>query len=542
MKYIFVIAVLCLPCAAQAAEPTYAGLDKPFVQTGAGAVPRTLYERSQDWVSVKDFGAKCDGKTDDSMAFQRAIDAYKNIIVPAGTCIIDAPLHVMSDLSIKGEKRKSILKKTTTTAETIRRTYVDAGDGTTRTLTWSDPVVFNLVAPNNSYLVDFQIDGMSFDLPAAGTVGVFNAQRVAYSSFRNLYVNSSAYFIKGWDLFMVDFTQIRSRFSRNHFDIDTGTSNTFTNVAVDTKHAGGGTGFTFRNLKYTTMVSSGADAVDRAYYFDHADVTMLGCGAESFSRILQVVNGSNVTIQGGMLAVYKSGSAKGTYYPYVFDGANTTVAISGSWIGIKNPARAGGDYAAFTVQNGAQVTMNGVRYPVELGTGNWYYMLGANSSLSVFDKNGNRYINANGVSRRDAVNNIKSFEYSKTVPAGAMTPVFRIAGGGRGASAAGRIKVYYVNATAGDAGFAGYQEYSFAAASGATRTQSLARIGGTDATFDSAGPAFASPSAQMARNADGSVDFQVATPAGYGSTQVTVMVEYMNQVGTTPAPAVLGGL
>jgi hypothetical protein len=523
-------------------------VDRVFIQSGTGAVSRTLLDRAKDWVSVKDFGAKCDGVTNDSAAFQRAIDAYKNVLVPAGTCIIDAPLHVLSDLSIKGEKRKTILKKTTATAETITRTYVDTA-GATQTSTWSDPVVFNLVHPNNSYLVDFQIDGITFDLPADASVGVFNAKRIAYSSFRNLFVNTSAYFIKAYDIFQIDFAQIRTRYSKDHFNIDTGTSNTFTNVAVDGKYSTGGNGYTFKNLSYTTMVSASADSVDRAYYFDNSTVTMNGCGAETFSRILHIVNGSNVAINGGMLAVYKSASATGTYYPYVVDGAGTSVAITGTWLGIKNSGSAGGTYAQFDVQAGAQLTLNSVRYPVELngGVADWWYVIGSGSVLNLVDKNGARFINSSGgVSRLDGLNSIKSFEYTKTsIPAATWSSVFRIANGSYGQSAFGRIRVYFFNPYTPDAGYVGYHEYMFTAANESTKSQTLVKLGGTETQFNTnfaTAPTFNTPLAQVVRNGDNTIDFQVYTPTNYGASTVTVVVEYMGLTGATHGAGVMTGL
>lgn len=50
--------------------------------------PRTLAERFGDIVNVKDFGAKGDGVTDDTVAFQRAIATGKAAFVPSGNYLL----------------------------------------------------------------------------------------------------------------------------------------------------------------------------------------------------------------------------------------------------------------------------------------------------------------------------------------------------------------------------------------------------------------------------------------------------------------------
>jgi hypothetical protein len=70
-----------------------------FEQPGVGAVVRTVQDKLADQVNVKDFGAKCDGSTDDSAAFQNAHNAipYGTIIIPIGTCVINTNLNVTRD-------------------------------------------------------------------------------------------------------------------------------------------------------------------------------------------------------------------------------------------------------------------------------------------------------------------------------------------------------------------------------------------------------------------------------------------------------------
>jgi hypothetical protein len=480
---------------------------------------------------------------------QAAIDAYVDPVAPAGTYLIDKPLRVTSDLQLKGKKRKTIFRKTSMTTDPVTRKYT--ANGVVHTLTWDEPVVFNLICPNDSYLVDFNIDGVSFDLPTDGSVGAFDAKRVAYSSFRNLFCNHSKFFAKGYDVFEILWENIRTRFSKTHFMLDTGTSNTFRNVACDLKNASGGRGFVISNMDYSEMSGCAADSLDVCYDFNSSRVTMNGCGSESFSRLLRATNGANVTINGGALKIYKVGSAMGTYYPYEIRDANTQVTVSGAWLGIANPASAGGAYAPLAVSGGAKVALNNIRKPVEIGGGamSWWSVSGADSLLTMIDDAGTRYINALGQSRLDGVHNLKAFEYSKTIPAGAAQSIFRIgataSGKGYGDSFNGRIHVHMINGYGSDLGFNGYQKYAFSGFLEKTATQNLNKVEESISVSNTAGGGFGGVTASFVRNADNTIDFQLKVanaPAIVGDTTVYVFVEYMTFNGTKASNNVITGL
>lgn len=71
-----------------------------FVQSGAGAVTRTVTSKLQDVVHVKDFGAKGDGVTDDSAAFAAALaSGAGEVRADAGTYLLNSVITLA-----KGQK------------------------------------------------------------------------------------------------------------------------------------------------------------------------------------------------------------------------------------------------------------------------------------------------------------------------------------------------------------------------------------------------------------------------------------------------------
>jgi hypothetical protein len=72
--------------------------------TGATSA-RAMADRAADALSVKDFGAKCDGSTNDAAAFQAAASLGRLIRVPAGICRINATITPVNGTRFVGAGR-----------------------------------------------------------------------------------------------------------------------------------------------------------------------------------------------------------------------------------------------------------------------------------------------------------------------------------------------------------------------------------------------------------------------------------------------------
>lgn len=66
----------------------------------ANSIKRTLHDKNNDLVSVKDFGAVGDGVTDDTAAFQAAIDSKKSLYIPDGIYLISSTLIITATDSL----------------------------------------------------------------------------------------------------------------------------------------------------------------------------------------------------------------------------------------------------------------------------------------------------------------------------------------------------------------------------------------------------------------------------------------------------------
>ena len=131
----------------------YLGTSTPITTGATGDLTRTLQQRLDDYVSVKDFGAVGDDSTADVVAIQRAIDqlysetdendvrARRTLFFPAGTYKINASLTIPPYAHLVGEgPDKTIIKNSASapalvTEDDDGQVYGNIGDSSATTPT-----------------------------------------------------------------------------------------------------------------------------------------------------------------------------------------------------------------------------------------------------------------------------------------------------------------------------------------------------------------------------------------------------------------------
>jgi len=68
-----------------------------------GVAPAMMDIAPSGYKSVKDFGAKCDGVTDDAASFQKALNASKTVFIPRGTCIVNSTILLRAGSDLRGD-------------------------------------------------------------------------------------------------------------------------------------------------------------------------------------------------------------------------------------------------------------------------------------------------------------------------------------------------------------------------------------------------------------------------------------------------------
>jgi hypothetical protein len=155
----------------------------PFVASPAAA--KLTAPSLVNPVNPLDFGAKCDGATDDTAAFQAAVNAG-DVLVPAGTCVINGTVAVrVSNKHIQCEG--TILKRTTGYKYNM---FLIGNEAYNSTVYTNDSIVnCNFVGANSVAPAFFDKDARHYDIPVE-TYGIVNNFFLAGNSFKQFFGQS----------------------------------------------------------------------------------------------------------------------------------------------------------------------------------------------------------------------------------------------------------------------------------------------------------------------------------------------------------------
>lgn len=102
--------------------------EKPYIQSSANTNPLIQSAKSMDYISIKDFGAKCDGITDDTAAVQKAVNTAPRILFPKGTCLLNSTVTLNAGSALRGEGMKvSIVKQGGVSGVTMGTFFANSG-------------------------------------------------------------------------------------------------------------------------------------------------------------------------------------------------------------------------------------------------------------------------------------------------------------------------------------------------------------------------------------------------------------------------------
>lgn len=159
-----------------------------YTQGGTGAQQRTIANRLQDQVSVKDFGAKGDGSTDDTGAIQAA-DTWAIAQNPPAQIIFPPGVYMATQLVVNVNSNWIGAGRNSTTIRQIIGSNKDLIYGANSSSNWgsSTPAGF----PYNFTIIGFTFDG-NWNSGAGNTAGSAYAVWGDRCTVRDLFIKNSA--------------------------------------------------------------------------------------------------------------------------------------------------------------------------------------------------------------------------------------------------------------------------------------------------------------------------------------------------------------
>jgi hypothetical protein len=182
----------------------------------SGAVGRTVHQKLQDLVSVKDFGATGNGTTDDTSAIQAAIYyAQTNggcVYLPAGTYIISNSLNVQINSGASTPLLRPSIRGDGVGATTILQTANTSG---------------LVITGYTSNVADYMfVSDLTLQGSGGGYGNGIGFSDSAFVNVTNVEVTGWQHGVYGIDALSITFTRLVSRFNTNGFRFESSGSGT----------------------------------------------------------------------------------------------------------------------------------------------------------------------------------------------------------------------------------------------------------------------------------------------------------------------------
>lgn len=180
-----------------------------FVGAGSGAVARSAESKMADIVSVKDFGAVGDGVTDDTQAFQAALDyasGLRQVFIPAGRYKITDTLNLYKGSNVVGVNLSQGVWAYTAG---YKSSMIEFSPASTKDLF----TVQNLPAPAQSFKGHVAVTGLYIFATNSDARYAFDLPTVIYGRFSDIEIRSVGSGTPGFDAGFNVVNSINNRFN-----------------------------------------------------------------------------------------------------------------------------------------------------------------------------------------------------------------------------------------------------------------------------------------------------------------------------------------
>ncbi len=274
-----------------------------YARTESGAVSRTVESVLNEKISVKDFGAKGDGVTDDTVAIQAAIDSdpKSTVYLPIGVYIITKPLRLQTFQRLIGHgQNDTAIKKTTTTPDDYGTVLSPRNVDPALYDDYNVDSIISIIAPSGYWTFFNHIEGINFTRTsyAANSYGLY-APRISRTKVVDCTFQKCTFGFYTYQVFLTDLNNVIAAACETGFKVDNdGTGlGASTSLTLRKCYADGKRdivppirGYSFYGVNYSTLINCACDGhrhEDTTYACINyrfqlcKGMSMQGCGAEN---------------------------------------------------------------------------------------------------------------------------------------------------------------------------------------------------------------------------------------------------------------------